>query len=205
MLISGGGRTVVNIAEHIARRELDASIEIVIASRSGIKGIERAEALGLRTVIVNRRSFPDTEAFSRAIAEHITEAAVTPDNGLICLAGFLSLLRIPPGFEKRIINIHPALLPKFGGKGMYGDKVHRAVLDAGDTESGCTVHFVDALYDHGPIIAQRRCDVPPGDTVDSLASRVFALECELYPSVIRAFTEDSVRLDKREVRIEGKI
>ncbi|HEB61016.1 MAG TPA: phosphoribosylglycinamide formyltransferase [Phycisphaeraceae bacterium] len=204
-LISGGGRTVLNFAENINNGALDADIRIVIASRSGIKGIERAADIGLPVVVVPRRSFPDTQQFSNAVWREINNAGLTPENCVVALAGFLSLLNIPDDFLGRVINIHPALLPRFGGRGMYGDRVHRAVIDAGETESGCTVHFADNEYDHGPIIAQKRCPVLPGDTPDDLAARVFDLECELYPSVLQAFAEDRIRLADGKAVIQGTI
>jgi phosphoribosylglycinamide formyltransferase-1 len=204
-LISGGGRTVINILDAIERRELDASIELVIASRPGIAGIERAAQRGLNVEVVARRGAGSVEAFSAAVFDRIAAAGVTPEEGVVCLAGFLSLLRIPDAYLGRCINIHPALLPRYGGKGMYGDRVHAAVLEAGDTESGCTVHFADNEYDHGPIIGRRRCAVKPDDSVDSLASRVFELECDLYPAVLRAFAENRVHMVNHQAHIEGEI
>lgn len=173
-LISGGGRTVLNIQDTIDRGELDATISVVIASRA-CAGVARCEARGLATKIVPG----DLEASRLAalLDEHRAD--------LVCLAGYLRLLPVPAGWEGRILNIHPALLPKFGGPGMFGDRVHRAVIDAGETESGCTVHLCDDRYDTGPIVAQRRCPVNPDDTPASLAGRVFEQECLAYPEAIR--------------------
>ena len=109
------------------------------------------------------------------------------------LAGFLSLLKIPDDYLGRVMNIHPALLPKFGGQGMYGHHVHEAVLAAGEQESGCTVHFADNQYDHGPVILQRRCPVKSDDTPDSLADRVMAEEREAYPQAIQMYAEGRVK------------
>jgi phosphoribosylglycinamide formyltransferase 1 len=203
-LISGGGRTVLNFQERIERGELDASIELVIASRKNIKGIVRAREAGLRVEVISKRSFPDTESFSAAIWQAI-DAVITPADGLVVLAGFLSLLEIPRPWAERVINIHPALLPSFGGKGMYGDRVHAAVLAAGEAESGCTVHFADAKYDQGPIIGQIRCPIRPHDDADTLAARVFELECQLYPAVVRAFAEDRISLKQGRVLIQGEL
>ncbi len=203
-LISGGGRTVLNFQERIERGELDASIELVIASRQNIKGIERAQDAGLRVEVIPKRSFPDTESFSAAIWRAI-DAVITPADGLVVLAGFLSLLEIPRPWAERVINIHPALLPSFGGQGMYGDRVHAAVLAAGERESGCTVHFADAKYDQGPVIGQKRCPVRPADDADTLAARVFELECQLYPAVVRAFAEDRISLKQGRVLIQGEL
>ncbi|MFG0252850.1 MAG: phosphoribosylglycinamide formyltransferase [Phycisphaerales bacterium JB038] len=203
-LISGGGRTVLNLQERIERGELDARIELVIASRKNITGIERARRAGLPVEVVPRRSFADTESFSVEIWR-VIDASLTPADGLVVLAGFLSLLRIPDAWAARVINIHPALLPNFGGKGMYGERVHAAVLAAGEQESGCTVHFADARYDQGPIIGQKRCPVLPGDDAESLAARVFELDCQLYPAVVRAFAEDRISLKQGRVLIQGEL
>ena len=108
---------------------------------------------------------------------------------LVLMAGFMRYWRLPPRWQGRVLNIHPALLPRFGGRGMYGGHVHAAVLAAGERESGCTVHLVDLEYDHGPIVAQRRVPVLPGDTPDTLADRVQAAERELYPEVVQAVVE----------------
>lgn len=178
VLISGGGRTLVNLHECIARGELPATIHTVVSSRAGVKGIERARNLGLRPIIIERASLSDQE-----FQQGITRAVEGAD--LVCMAGFLSLWNIPEHFAGRVINIHPALLPKFGGPGMYGTRVHEAVLKAGETESGCTVHFCDDEYDHGPIILQQRVPVHASDTPDELAARVFEAECLAYPEAIR--------------------
>jgi phosphoribosylglycinamide formyltransferase-1 len=175
-LISGGGRTVLNLADRIDAGDLDAKVVLVIASREGIAGVERARARGLDV-----RVLTDDDAIYAALREASVD--------LVCLCGYLRLLRIEPDFEGRIINIHPALLPDFGGPGMYGDRVHAAVLAAGWTESGCTVHLVDEQYDHGPVILQRRCPVLPDDDVDTLAARVFEQECVAYPEAIRRIAE----------------
>jgi formyltetrahydrofolate-dependent phosphoribosylglycinamide formyltransferase len=204
-LISGGGRTVLNLQERIERGEVDAGIEIVIASRRAIAGIERCRSVGLPVEIVSRRDFDDSASFSAAVWERIDRAGLTPANGLVVLAGFLSLLEIPQRWQGRVINIHPALLPEFGGKGMYGERVHRAVLAAGKRESGCTVHFADARYDQGPIIAQQRCPVLSDDDVESLSARVFSLECQLYPAVVQAFAEDRISLTHGRVSIQGEL
>ena len=118
---------------------------------------------------------------------------------LVCMGGFLSLWLFPDEFYARVMNIHPALLPDFGGKGMHGHHVHEAVLAAGRVVSGCTVHFCDNKYDHGPIILQRQIPVKPGDTPDTLAARVFEEECVAYPEAVQAFADGRVRLVNHEV------
>ncbi len=183
VLISGGGTTMVNLAERIAAGTLDAEIALVICSNRKAKGIERAEALGLPVEIVARKDFENADAFSEKCFALLAGAGAE----LVVLAGFLSLLRIPEGYAGRVMNIHPALLPKYGGKGMYGHHVHEAVLAAGESESGCTVHFADNEYDNGPVILQKRVPVLEGDTPDDLAARVMEAEREAYPEAIAKF------------------
>ena len=181
VLLSGSGRTMVNLHEAIEAGELHASIGVVVSSRPDVGGIERADELGLPVHVVPRREFESVEAFS----DEIWQIVRASDADLVCLAGFLSLLRIPDDYAGRVLNIHPALLPNYGGKGMYGHHVHEAVIAAGDRESGCTVHVCNNEYDRGPILLQRRCPVEPGDTADTLAARVFEQECLAFPEAIR--------------------
>lgn len=187
VLISGGGRTLVNLREKIDAGALDARIDVVVSSRGDAAGVDRARQRGLRTVVVERRG-RSGEDFQK----DLTAAIGAVD--LVCMAGFLSLWQIPGAYAGRVINIHPALLPKYGGHGMYGRRVHEAVLAAGDQESGCTVHFCDNEYDHGPTILQRRVPVCAGDTPEALAARVFAQECIAYPQAIQWFAEGRIRL-----------
>jgi phosphoribosylglycinamide formyltransferase-1 len=181
VLISGGGRTLLNLADAIDRGELPATIHLVISSRADVSGIAKSIALGFPTHLVPRRDHASPASFSAAIWDLVRAQPID----LVVLAGFLSLITVPPDFRKRVINIHPALLPKYGGKGMYGHHVHEAVLAARDTESGCTVHYVDDQYDHGDPILQLRCPVLPGDTPDTLAARVFQQECLAFPQALR--------------------
>jgi folate-dependent phosphoribosylglycinamide formyltransferase PurN len=146
----------------------------VIASRECL-GAQRARQSGLKVEVISGEI--PAEQLGSLLRDHRID--------LVVLAGYLKMLRIPGGYEGRIINIHPALLPDFGGQGMYGDRVHQAVIASGATESGCTVHLVDEQYDHGPILLQARCPVLPNDTPHDLAARVFALECEAYPRALR--------------------
>jgi formyltetrahydrofolate-dependent phosphoribosylglycinamide formyltransferase len=181
ILISGSGTTLQNLSEHITAGNLSARVTGVISSRPDVYGLVRAQTLRLPHAVVNRRDFSDAAGFSDAIFTQIQ--AYQAD--WVIMAGFLSLLKIPPAFENRVLNIHPALLPKHGGRGMHGLKVHQAVIDAGETISGCTVHYADNQYDHGPIILQRTCPVLPTDTAATLAKRVFEQECLAYPEAIR--------------------
>ena len=196
VLLSGGGRTLQNFCDQIAAGRLPATVEIVVSSRPDAYGLTRAANLDLPTRVVDRRRLAGS-AFSTAITDALTEASVD----LVCMAGFLCLWTIPDIFEGRVMNIHPALLPDFGGKGYYGNRVHQAVLAAGRTESGCTVHFCDNLYDHGPIILQRRVPVQPDDTPDTLGARVFEQECVAYPEAIRLYAAGRLRLDGDRVVI----
>lgn len=200
IMFSGGGRTMVNIAEHIARGELDAEIVCVISSRGAVAGVERAQELGLEPHIVRRKDFDDDDKFSVRLAALLHEAR--PD--LICLCGWLCWWRIPDAFLDRVINIHPSLLPAFGGQGMWGQHVHEAVLRRGCKISGCTVHFVNNEYDQGPIILQRCCPVAQDDTPDTLAARVFEQECLAYPEAIRLFGQGRLRIVNGIVKIAEK-
>ena len=197
VLISGGGRTLVNIEQRIRAGSLNANVRVVVCSRGDVKGVERANELGLPTIVLEKRVL-SAEAFQ----DGITEAVDSCD--LVCMAGFLSIWRIPDKWQARVINIHPALLPDFGGPGMYGDRVHQAVLAAGKTETGCTVHFCDNEYDHGSIILQRKVPVEPGDTPDTLATRVFEQECVAYPEAIALFAEHRISLNGSQVNISPR-
>lgn len=190
-LISGGGRTVCNLHDRIVHGQLDAEISLVIASREDCSGIKRARDAGLEVRV------PDHGNYDDDLASLLDQAA--PD--LICLCGYLRKLRIDTRWSDRIINIHPSLLPRHGGKGMYGDRVHRAVLDADETVSGCTVHFVDDHYDNGPVLLQRACLVNPEDTVDQLADRVFQEECNALPEAIQLLAEQRVKIVDQRVEI----
>ena len=194
VLISGGGRTLLNLQEHIQRGALPASIDTVISSRGDVAGVERARTAGLPVEVIERKGLAPGE-FDMRIAQAVGGV------DLVCMAGFLSLWRMPPEFVGRVINVHPALLPDFGGPGMYGHRVHEAVLAAGRKVSGCTIHFCDNEYDHGPVILQRRVPVLPGDTPDALAARVFEQECVAYPEAVRMFCEGRVSLRNGRVEI----
>jgi len=197
VFLSGGGRTVLNMLDRIEAGSLPARIVAAVADRA-CAGVERLAARGLEVELVPWER-GDTAASYAARAWPVVERAGAR---LVCLCGFLRLLEIPPPWAGRVMNIHPGLLPEFGGKGMYGARVHRAVLAAGVRESGCTVHFSDNVYDHGPIILRRRVPVEPGDDADSLAARVFLAECEAYPEAITLFATGRLRILGSEVEIE---
>ena len=196
VLLSGGGRTLLNILDEVRAGRLDAEVAVVIASRDCL-GVERARAAGLDVHVVPHREMPDLATYSAKIADRLDAAGAE----LVCQAGFLSLWQIPPRYAGRVMNIHPALLPSFGGKGMYGHHVHEAVLRRGCKVSGCTVHFVTDEYDVGPIIVQRAVAVEEGDTPDELAARVFEQECKAYPEAIRLFGQGRLRIEGGVVRV----
>jgi phosphoribosylglycinamide formyltransferase 1 len=197
VLLSGGGTTLQNLLDKIADGRLAAKVVLVVSSKADAYGLERARRAGIGTVVVNRKEAGSLEAFSQRIFAACRDAAVD----LVCLGGFLQLLQVPDDFAGRVMNIHPALIPAFCGKGYYGHFVHEAVLAYGAKITGCTVHFVDNQYDHGPIILQRTVSVLEDDTPETLAARVFAQECEGYPEAIGFFAAGRLRLDGRRVRI----
>ena len=199
VLLSGGGRTMLNILQEIEQGRLNARIVSVISSRSTVAGVERAQKAGLSAEIVRKKDYSDLNAFSKALEERLDAAEVD----LVIQAGWLCLWNIPSQYENRVMNIHPALLPSFGGQGMWGHHVHEAVLAAGCKVSGCTVHFCTNEYDSGPIIVQRTCPVENDDTADTLAARVFEQECLAYPEAIRCFSEGRLRVEGNKVRIEA--
>jgi phosphoribosylglycinamide formyltransferase 1 len=181
VLISGEGTSLQNLIDRIADGRLPGvEIPIVISSRSQVGGVERARRAGLPVDVIRVKDLPEVEKFSEHIALTLDVYAVD----LVVQAGWLCLWQVPRRWLGRVINIHPALLPMYGGKGFYGRHVHEAVLAAGDKVSGATVHWVDNEYDHGEVVLQKQCPVEPDDTADSLAERVQALERELLPAAI---------------------
>lgn len=195
ILISGGGRTLLNLLDAIERGTLAAEVAVVISSLAHAKGVERARAAGLPVEIIRKKDHPDLAAFSHRITATLESNRVD----LACLAGWTCFWQIPDSWMGRVMNIHPALLPKYGGKGFFGHHVHEAVLTAGETESGCTVHFANNEYDAGPIILQRKVPVLPGDNADALAARVFEQECVAYPEAIQLFAQGRVTLKNGQV------
>jgi phosphoribosylglycinamide formyltransferase-1 len=193
VLISGGGTTLRNLIEHANAGQLKAEIAAVVSSSAGAKGLKHARLVGMASYVVESRSCGGLEQFSKAVFDHCRAAKAD----LVVMGGWLKLLKIPEDFAGRVINIHPALIPSFCGTGMYGPRVHEAVLAGGAKVSGCTIHFVDDHYDNGPIIAQQAVPVLGGDTPASLAARVFAAECELYPRVINWIAEGIVPIPPR--------
>lgn len=197
VLVSGAGTTLRNLIDLTKVRKLDAQIRLVIGSKSDLPALGRADEAKLAQIVVERQAFSSIAEFSRRIFTLCDDAKVD----LVCLAGWLCLLEIPARYTGRVMNVHPAVLPAFGGQGMYGRRVHAAVLNHGCKVSGCTVHFVDESYDTGPIILQRTCPVLDDDTPQSLAARVFELEKMAYPEAIQLFQQGRLRVEGRRVRI----
>ncbi len=199
VLISGSGTTLMNILEYTEQGQLNAKVAAVISSRSTVAGVERARNAGLDVKIVRRQDYPDIDEFSKRIEQELVAAKVD----LVVQGGWLCLWKIPARYENRVMNIHPALLPSFGGQGMWGHHVHEAVLKAGCKISGCTVHFCTNDYDKGPIIVQRACEVRNDDTPETLAARVFEQECIAYPQAIKLFAEGRLTIQNGITRIES--
>lgn len=181
VFLSGTGRTLENLLTQRAAGTLDIDIPVVISSRAHVRGLEVAERAGIEAHVVSRRQYPTPEAMSARIKDLLEPHQID----LILLAGFLSQLEILPEWEGRMLNVHPSLLPLFGGRGYYGRRVHEAALASGMKVTGCTIHLVNGEYDAGPILLQRCLPILDDDTPESLGARVFALECELYPEAIR--------------------
>jgi phosphoribosylglycinamide formyltransferase-1 len=196
VLISGGGTTLTNLVTRILNGTLPAEVRLVIASRN-CGGVDKAQAAGIETLVMRPRDYENVADYSAAVFARCAAAGVR----LVVLGGFLSRLEIPPEFHGRVMNIHPALIPAFAGQGMYGHHVHEAVLARGCKVSGCTVHFCDNEYDHGPIILQRTVPVLDDDTPESLAARVFSAECEAYPEAIALCASGRLQVAGRRVRI----
>jgi phosphoribosylglycinamide formyltransferase-1 len=181
VFVSGGGRSLENLVEAARRGDFDAEIALVVANKPGIGALERAERLALPSVVLD----PERKLAAPEFSGDAFLAVESFRCDLAVLAGFLRLLVIPDAWLGRVLNIHPSLLPAFGGKGFYGHKVHEAVLAQGCTVAGCTVHYVTNEYDVGPILLQRACAVADDDTPDSLAARVFTEEALALPEAVR--------------------
>jgi phosphoribosylglycinamide formyltransferase-1 len=197
VLISGGGTTLRNLLKQMDAGELDARVELVISSNPHAGGLSIAAERNIRAEVLERKQFASDEAYGQAVFDACRR--INPH--LVVMGGFLKFVPIPPDFEHRVVNIHPGLIPAFCGHGFYGHHVHQAVLDYGAKISGCTVHFVDNQFDHGPIILQRVVPVLDDDTAETLAARVFEAECEAYPAALRLFATGRLRVVGRQVRV----
>ncbi len=197
VLLSGSGRTLDNFFDHIKAGTLGIEIPLVIASKT-CKGIDKAKAYGVDDVRLMRlKDHGSVEAYSEAMFAACREHQIE----LVLLAGFLSLIHVPDDFTGRVMNIHPSLIPAFAGHGFYGHHVHEAVVARGCKISGCTVHFCDNHYDHGPIISQKTVPIEATDTPDDVAAKVFQVECEAYPDAIQLFVEGRLRVEQGKVHI----
>jgi len=185
VLISGGGTTLKNLIDRKAQNTLAVDFRLVVSSNPKAKGLEYAQEASIPARVIRKKDFVDGQAHSDAMFEAIRESGAK----LVVMGGYLEHLLIPDDFEKRVINIHPSLIPAFCGKGMYGLYVHQAAIEFGVKVSGCTVHFVDNQYDHGPILLQRTCEVLEGDTPEMLQKRVFELEREALPDAINKIAQ----------------
>jgi phosphoribosylglycinamide formyltransferase-1 len=178
---------------------LPVDIRLVISSSPTAGGLKFAEAAGIPTHVVRREDFDRDAAGEKAFGDAVFSACREADVDYVAMAGFMKLAPVPDDFAGRVVNIHPALIPAFCGPGMYGDRVHQAVLDACVKVTGCTVHFVDNQYDHGPIIWQQPVPVFDDDTVDTLAKRVFEVEKEAYPHVLQLLAAGRIKVENGRV------
>lgn len=181
VLISGGGTTLLNLLDRIKDQTLNAEVSVVITNQPDCKGRSRSEEAGLLTSVQRRADFGSLSEYSDGVFGVLQRNEVD----LVIMAGFLSMLQIPEGFQHRVLNIHPSLIPSFCGKGMYGHHVHEAVKARGVKVSGCTVHFANNQYDEGPIVLQRPVFLPDNSTADEIAALVFQQEQLAYPEAIR--------------------
>ena len=185
LFISGTGGNAANLLRACRDGSVAARPVLAVASSAKAGGIQRLEDLGLPVSVVLRSGYGDDAAYSEACYRQAEAAGAD----LIALCGWLKKLEVPPRWAGRILNIHPGLLPAFGGPGMYGMHVHRAVLAAGVPVTGCTVHLVDNVYDHGEVLAVAEVPVAPGDTAEELQKRVYEQEMALYPRALAAYLE----------------
>jgi phosphoribosylglycinamide formyltransferase 1 len=185
VFLSGGGRTLKNLLEHRERAGLPIDVRLVISSSSKAAGLQIARDAGIEALVVQKSAYSSEAEYSDAMFSPCRTAGAQ----LVVMAGFLKHVLIPDDFIGKVINIHPSLIPAFSGDGMYGINVHRAAIQRGVQFSGCTVHYVDNQYDHGPIILQRICPVPAGCTPEQLAAAVFELECEALPAAIELIAD----------------
>jgi len=201
VLISGTGRTLKNFIDLAAEGELPVEIRLAVSSTAAAGGLKFAEEARIPTCVIRREDFAKGAAGEVAFGDAVFSACRDAGVDYVAMAGFLKLAPVPDDFVGRVVNIHPALIPAFCGPGMYGDRVHQAVLDAGVKVTGCTVHFVDNEYDAGPIIWQQPVPVFDDDTAEALAKRVFEVEKEAYPHVLTLLAAGRIKLEGRRVTI----
>ena len=199
VFVSGGGSNFKAIHHQIIQGNILGKIVMVFSNNPNCGAIKFAEENSIPIFIINAARYPNAHTRD----EFLLETCLKAEIDLICLAGFMKMLpqNIVKQYEYRILNIHPGLLPEFGGKGFYGMRVHEAVINTGKRESGATVHFVDEIYDHGPIILQKKVEVMETDTPESLAARVLKLEHELFPEVVKAFCENKIIMENNKPKL----
>ena len=199
VFVSGGGSNFKAIHHQIIQGNILGKIVMVFSNNPNCGAIKFAEENSIPIFIINAARYPNPNTRDDSLLKTCLKAEID----LICLAGFMKMLpqNIVKHYEYRILNIHPGLLPEFGGKGFYGTRVHEAVINMGKRESGATVHFVDEIYDHGPIIVQKKVEVMETDTPESLAARVLKLEHELFPEVVKAFCENKIIMENNKPKI----
>jgi phosphoribosylglycinamide formyltransferase-1 len=202
VFVSGKGTNLLNIIKKNRDGFLRSEVVLVISDRD-CEAIENSEREGIRTKVADPRTFADEIEFGNALVEALNNS----EADFIVLAGYLKKVPniVVKKFANRIINVHPALLPSFGGKGMYGMKVHQAVIDYGCKVSGATVHLVDAEYDHGPVVLQRCVPVSEDDSPETLASKIHKLEYELLPEAIKLFENNEIKMEGRRVTLSRKV
>ena len=188
---SGEGSNFQSIHHHILSGEILGCIVLAVSNNLNSGAIKYARENNISTFIINEINNPNSVSWEELLIKELDRNSID----LICLAGYLKLLPkiIIHNYQNRIMNVHPALLPQFGGEGFYGKKVHEAVIASGIKKSGVTIHFVDEKYDHGEIIAQQTVEVKSDDTVEKLAKKVLLVEHKLYPQVVKAFCEDRIK------------
>lgn len=198
VLASGNGTNLQAILDASKAERISARVVLVISNEPTAFALERARKHGVEAVVVNHRDFENRESFEERLIHELDSQGV----GLVCLAGFMRILTpfFVRHYQGRMLNIHPALLPLFGGKGYYGDKVHRAVLESGMKFSGCTVHFVTEEPDGGPIVLQAVVPISDDDTVETLATRIHEKEHEIYPRAVGLFAEERLAIEGKRVR-----
>jgi phosphoribosylglycinamide formyltransferase-1 len=190
---SHGGSNLQSLIEACAADRINGEIAIVVSNNRKAYALERALKHGIETLVASEKAFDSPEAFAADLINQLVSRQID----LVCLAGYMKKIpnELLRKFRHRVINIHPALLPKYGGQGMYGIHVHKAVIAAGEKETGVSIHLVDEVYDHGAIIAQRRVPVSPDDTPETLQQRVLEIEHQLYPETIARIASGELRLE----------
>lgn len=200
VFVSGSGTNFIAIQEFILDNNVNGKIVLLISSKPDALALSKAERYSIDYCVIQQKSFNNFEDYANEMHNKLKQYNVD----YIILAGFLKKipLKIIQVYKYHIINIHPALLPKFGGKGMYGIHVHEAVLKAGETETGPTVHFVDEIYDNGAIIMQKKVPIKPDDTPEVLQKRVLEYEHKILPRVVQLICDDKIKINNNKVIIE---